>query len=91
VGGGERVLTTKQRPQQNANLIPLSENTMTDEILYFIGLTKIPKVGAITARNLVSYCGGAEAVFKAKKKLLLSIPGIGASMANLILKQDVLH
>ncbi len=63
---------------------------MGDELLYYVGLTKIPKVGAVTAKNLVSYCGGAEAVFKASKKQLLTVPGIGAGIANEILKQSVL-
>jgi len=35
-----------------------------------IAITKIPKVGPITARNLISYCGGIDEVFKAKKKTL---------------------
>ncbi|MFK7808263.1 MAG: DNA-processing protein DprA [Saprospiraceae bacterium] len=63
---------------------------MTDEIRYYLGLTRIPKVGAVTAKNLVSYCGGAEAVFKATKRQLLSIPGIGDSIANQISNQKVL-
>lgn len=63
---------------------------MADELLYYVGLTKIPKVGAVTAKTLVSYCGGAEAVFKASKKQLLAIPGIGPGTANEILKQSVL-
>jgi DNA processing protein len=63
---------------------------MTDELLYYVGLTKIPKVGAVTARQLVSYCGSAEAVFKASKKQLLSIPGIGDETAKSIRQQNVL-
>lgn len=63
---------------------------MADELLYYLGLTKIPKVGPVTAKNLVSYCGGAEAVFKASKKQLLAVPGIGPGTADEILKQSVL-
>jgi DNA processing protein len=51
------------------------------EQLCQIALTRIPQVGAITARNLVAWCGGAEAVFKTKKKDLLRIPGIGLGIA----------
>ncbi len=58
--------------------------------LYEIALMKIPKIGAVTAKNLISYCGGAEEVFRAKKKDLLHIPGIGLSLAENILTQDVL-
>jgi DNA processing protein len=67
-----------------------AQQTMTDELLYYIGLTKIPKVGAITARQLVSYCGGAAAVFNATKKQLLNIPGIGEETAKSIRQQEVL-
>jgi DNA processing protein len=60
------------------------------ELLYRIALTKIPKVGAITAKNLISHCGSAEAVFKSKKSELLKIQGIGESITDNILNQDVL-
>ena len=45
--------------------------------LYKIAITQAFKVGPITTRNLVSYCGGVEAVFEASKKELLKIPGVG--------------
>ena len=60
------------------------------ELLYRIAITKIPKVGAVTAKNLIGYCGSAEAVFKARKKELVKIPGVGESVADCILHQDVL-
>ena len=47
------------------------------DLLYQIALTRIPLVGAVIARNLVSYCGGVAGVFTAKKKELLKIPGVG--------------
>ncbi|MEM6318828.1 MAG: DNA-processing protein DprA [Bacteroidota bacterium] len=52
-----------------------------------IAITKIPKVGPITARTLISYCGGVEAVFKTNKKALEKIPGIGQKLAEVILKK----
>ncbi len=61
-----------------------------NDLLYKIAITKIPKVGPVTARNLISYCGGVEAVFEAKKSQLLKIPGIGQATAKLIVEQDVL-
>ncbi len=48
-----------------------------DDLLYKIAITKIYSVGAKLAKILISYCGGAEAVFKTSKKALLKIPGIG--------------
>jgi DNA processing protein len=64
---------------------------MSDDLLYRIAITKIPKIGAVNARNLISYCGGVEAVFKAKKQTLLKVPNIGEILAKNILNQDVLQ
>lgn len=60
------------------------------DLLYKVALTKIPLVGAVTAKNLVSYCGGARAVFEARKKELLKIPGIGIQTASNIVNQSIL-
>ncbi len=64
---------------------------MMDDILYKIALTKIPLVGAITAKSLVSYCGSAQAVFEAGKKELIKIPGIGPAAAKHILSKNALQ
>ncbi len=61
-----------------------------DELLYKIAMTRIPSVGAVTAKTLISYCGSVEAVFSAKKRELLKIPGIGERIANNILQRDYL-
>ena len=55
---------------------------MTDDLFYKIAITKIPKVGAVLSKNLISYCGGAEAVFKSSKSDLMKTPGIGPAMAR---------
>lgn len=60
---------------------------MTDW-LHKIALTKIPKVGPVTARNLISYCGGVEGVFKAQKRALMKVPGIGEKTATTLLKKE---
>jgi len=53
-----------------------------------IAITKIPKVGPITARNLISYCGGVDAVFKTSKRALVKIPGVGEKTAATLLKKE---
>ncbi|HNT40988.1 MAG TPA: DNA-processing protein DprA [Tenuifilaceae bacterium] len=60
------------------------------ELVYKIGIELIPKVGSISAKKLIAYCGSAEAVFKQKKGSLLKIPGIGEATAAEIVAQTVL-
>ena len=60
-------------------------------LLYQIGITLIPGIGDINGKKLIAYCGGAEAVFKEKKAVLLKIPGIGTSTVNAIISQKVLQ
>jgi DNA processing protein len=57
---------------------------MRDLLKYQIALTMIPGVGGITAKKLISYCGGIEALFSEKRKMLLKIPGIGNSIADAV-------
>lgn len=63
----------KKAPQDNQDT--------GSELLYRVALTFIPMVGAVTARNLISYCGSARAVFSSKKGALCRIPGIGETVA----------
>lgn len=44
---------------------------------YAICLMLTPNVGPKNAKNLISYCGSPEAIFKENKRKLLKIPGIG--------------
>jgi len=64
---------------------------MDNQLLYKIALTKIPGVGPVTARNLVSYCGGLKEVFYTSRKNLVKIPGIGRQTADKILQKDCFH
>ncbi len=59
-----------------------------EDLLHKIAITHIPMVGAVTAKNLVSYCGGARAVFEQKKSHLLKIPGVGPAMAASIVRHQ---
>lgn len=64
---------------------------MTNRLHYQIALTLVPQIGAITAKTLVSYCGSAEAVFRASKRELLKIPGIGPGIIDSIGASDALQ
>lgn len=56
-----------------------------NDILYKIAISQIDKVGSVLAKNLISYCGGVQEVFKAGKKNLIKIPGIGQGMIDSIM------
>ena len=62
---------------------------MDVQLKYQIALNLIPGVGGITAKKLISYCGGVESIFKEKKAALMKIPGIGESLAKAVLDEQV--
>jgi len=59
-------------------------------LIYKLAFKFIPNIGTVHAKTLISYCGGIEEVFKAKKSKLLKIPGIGEKKVNDLLKSDAL-
>ncbi len=65
-------------------------HSYNDDLLYKIALTQIPSVGGVTTRNLVSYCGGVEAVFRETRSNLQRIPGVGPLLADSIVAKNSL-
>lgn len=59
--------------------------------LHKIALTFIKSIGPVMAKNLLAYCGSAEAVFKASKNQLLQIPNLGEKTAEAILTTNALE
>ncbi|MEQ1553047.1 MAG: DNA-processing protein DprA [Ferruginibacter sp.] len=57
---------------------------MTNDLLYQIALTLIPNIGDVRAKALLDVFGDAESIFKASKKNLESIDGIGIVAASSI-------
>lgn len=57
---------------------------MDETRLYLLALHFVPGVGNQLIRQLISYCGSAEQVFKARHAQLLRIPGIGEVTARSI-------
>jgi len=51
---------------------------------YELALIRVAGVGAVLSKQLISYCGSAEAVFKTPKGKLLKIPNIGEKIASQI-------
>ncbi|HPD94255.1 MAG TPA: DNA-processing protein DprA [Tenuifilaceae bacterium] len=60
------------------------------DLIYKIGIGLIPKIGSISAKKLIAYCGSAQKVFELSKKELMGVPGIGKILADEIVKQKVL-
>ena len=57
---------------------------MSNDFIYQISLTLIPNIGDIHAKALINHFGNAGAIFKAKKKELEEIEGIGSVRARSI-------
>ncbi len=55
-----------------------------NQLLYNIALTLLPEVGSVLAKNLIAYCGSAEAVFKASSSKLKKVPLVGEVRASVI-------
>ena len=45
-------------------------------------------VGDVIAKNLIAYCGSAEAIFKAKRSELIKIPQVGEYVARFVLESQ---
>jgi DNA processing protein len=56
----------------------------SSEKFHQVALALVPGVGDVLIRNLVSYCGSAEAVFKTSLGKLLRIRGIGQNLTGAI-------
>lgn len=61
---------------------------MSESLIYKIAISSIPKIGPVNAKNLISYIGSIEGIFKEKKSTLKKVPGIGAALANYIYSDD---
>ena len=57
---------------------------MNNDLLYQVALTQVPHIGDVHAKALIKVYGDAASVFKAPKKQLEHIEGIGSVRANSI-------
>ncbi len=64
---------------------------MNQERLSFLSLHFTPGIGDFLVKQLVSYCGSAEQVFKTPKGKLLKIPGVGEVSATAIKTGNSFH
>lgn len=63
---------------------------MNESRIYEIAIGLIPGVGNMLTKQLISYCGSPEAVFKTRKGKLLKIPQVGENLASAIINSDLL-
>lgn len=61
-----------------------------DPLVYKLGMTMIPGIGAITARKLIAYLGAPEAVFMEKPATLRQIPGVGPHLSAQVAARDLI-
>ena len=57
---------------------------MSADLLYQIALTLVPNIGDVHAKALINHYGDAQSIFKAKKKELDALEGIGTVRAKSI-------
>ena len=57
---------------------------MTSDLLHQVALTLVPHIGDVHTKSLINHYGSAEEVFKARKKELEKIEGIGTVRAKSI-------
>jgi DNA processing protein len=61
------------------------------EKICILALMHTPGIGAVTIRQLISYCGSASQVFLADYKRLIRIPGIGDKIVKAVLGKNTLE
>lgn len=63
----------------------------SQDLLFYVATSMLQAVGPIKAKQLISYLGSPEQIFKESRKNLEKIPNIGPSIAKEIRENDVLN
>ena len=63
---------------------------MQEDIRHILALKSVVGIGDVLAKQLISYCGSAEAVFKESKGRLLKIPGVGQKVVEALQSKQCL-
>ncbi len=58
-----------------------------EEKICTLALIHTPGIGAVTVRQLISYCGSASNVFKSDFKKLIKVPGVGEKIVRILLQK----
>lgn len=62
-----------------------------EEKICTLALIHTPGIGAVTVRQLISYCGSAKGVFKSDFKKLIKVPGVGEKVVRILLQKSGLE
>ena len=60
------------------------------ELFFYIATSMLPDIGPIKAKQLISYVGSPEQIFKESSSTLKKVPSIGQAIAKAISEQNVL-
>lgn len=63
---------------------------MSTELFYQIALSRIPQIGVVNARRLMSYFANASSIFTANRSDLQKIPHIGPVLAESVFQKHIL-
>ncbi|GGM87445.1 DNA processing protein DprA [Dyadobacter beijingensis] len=61
------------------------------EKICILALMHTPGIGAVTIRQLISYCGSATQVFQSDYRKLIKVPGIGDKIVKAVLGKNTLE
>ena len=64
---------------------------MDENTHYLLALSLVKGLGPVHIKNLIAYCGSAQAVFSTPKGKLLRIPGVGEHAIDLLANADTLE
>lgn len=64
---------------------------MQELTYYYLALSKIPKVGPITGKNLINHVGGVEQIFELNKVEVRDLPGLSQSQKQSLIDRDCLR
>lgn len=70
--------------------MPDTDALKPELLRYQIGITLIPGIGCVLAKQLIAYVGSVEGVFHESRKNLSKIPAIGEIRAKEIVNQNIL-
>ena len=64
------------------------ETSLSEDKIAILALVRTPGVGPVTIRQLISYCSGAENIYRSDFKKLIKIPGISEKIVRNIQRKE---